>query len=386
MASASKKANTPGQPALLRAMSDAVLAMTAAHQVERVLQLLAESARELAGARYAAIGIPDGEGGFAAFIHTGMSDELVAQIGPLPRSHGVLAAMLSETEPYRTPDIRTDPRFEWWPDAHPRMTSFLGVPVVSHGQVIAAFYLTDKIGASEFTLDDQATIEMLAAHAAIAIENARLYERSRELSVIEERNRLARELHDSVIQMLFSISLTAEAVTDLIDRSPSQAKTQAETLRDLAREASQEMRSLIFELRPAELESDGLLPTLRKHIDVVWRVSHKEIELRDEGYVCQPLALEKELFRIVQEALNNAVKHSEASHIAVSLGIDEGQVAIAVEDNGVGFNPDDPLIRTRRLGLTTMAERTEALGGRMRIKSKRGKGTRVLVEAPVAIE
>ena len=192
-----------GQASLLKAMSDAVLAMTAAHQVERVLQLLAESARELASARYAAIGIPDDEGGFAAFIHTGMSDDLVAKIGPLPRRHGLLAAMLSETEPYRAPDIRRDPRFEWWPDAHPRMASFLGVPVMSHGAVIAAFYLTDKIGAREFTADDQATIEMLAAHAAIAIENARLYERSRELTVTEERNRLARELHDSVIQMLF---------------------------------------------------------------------------------------------------------------------------------------------------------------------------------------
>src|ERR1700674_2577297 len=384
MTSASKKANAAHQPALLRAMSDAVLAMTAAHQVERVLQLLAESARELAGARYAAIGIPDDEGGFAAFIHSGMSDDLIARIGPLPRSHGLLAAMLAESEPYRTRDIRKDPRFEWGPGAHPRMTSFLGVPVASHGRVIAAFYLTDKIGASEFTLDDQATIEMLAAHAAIAIENARLYERSRELSVTEERNRLARELHDSVVQMLFSISLTAEAVTGLIDRDPGEAKAQAEALRELARQASQEMRSLIFELRPAELESDGLLPTLHKHIDVVRRVSHKEIELRDEGYVRQPLALEKELFRIVQEALNNAVKHSGASQIAVSLGVRDGQATVTVEDNGVGFDPADPLIRTRRLGLTSMEERAEALGGKMRIKSKRGKGTRVLVEAPFA--
>lgn len=380
MAAAKKPNETP----LLRAMSDAVLAMTAAHQVERVLQLLAESARTLAGARYSAIGIPDGEGGFAAFIHTGMSDELVARIGPLPRTHGLLAAMLEEREPYRTTDIRKDPRFEWWPDAHPRMKSFLGVPVISHGEVIAAFYLTDKKGAEEFTRADQSTIEMLAAHAAIAIENARLYERSRELTVTEERNRLARELHDSVIQMLFSISLTAEAVTGLIERDPDAAKAQAETLRDLAREASQEMRSLIFELRPAELEADGLVPTLRKHIDVVRRISHKRIELSEDGYERQPLPLEKELFRIIQEALNNAVKHSEAERIAVSLASKNGSVAIAIEDDGVGFDPSDPLIRTRRLGMTSMEERAEALGGEMRITSKRGKGTRVRVKVPLA--
>ena len=365
-------------------MSDAVLAMAAERRIEGVLQLLAEGARRLARARYAAIGIPDEEGGFAAFIHTGMSDELVARIGPLPRTHGLLAAALSETRPYRTPDIRRDPRFEWWPDAHPRMSSFLGVPIISKGATVAAFYLTDKIGARQFTEHDQSTIAMLAAHAAIAIENARLYERSRELSVIEERNRLARELHDSVTQTLFSISLTAEAVAGLIDTSPAAAKSQAEELKNLAREASQEMHSLIFELRPAELESDGLVPTLRKHVDVVRRISHKEIELREDGYELQPLALEKELFRIAQEALNNAVKHSDASHISVSLAMSDGRAAITVEDDGVGFDPSDPLIRARHLGMTSMEERAEALGGEVSIESERGRGTSVRVEVPIA--
>ena len=137
------------------------------------------------------------------------------------------------------------------------------------------------------------------------------------------------------------------------------------------------MRSLIFELRPAELESDGLVPTLRKHIDVVRRISHKRIELSEDGYERQPLPVEKELFRIIQEALNNAVKHSEAERIAVSLASKNGNVAITVEDDGVGFHPSDPLIRTRRLGMTSMEERVEALGGEMSIKSKCGKGTRV---------
>ena len=152
-------------------MSDAVLAMTAELRVEGMLQRLVESARGLVQAQYAALGIPDGEGGFAQFITSGMSDELMRAIGPLPRTHGLLGAMLEETTPYRTSDIRKDPRFEWWPPPHPRMTSFLGVPILSKGKVIAAFYLTEKIGASDFSEDDQRTIEMLAAHAAIAIEN-----------------------------------------------------------------------------------------------------------------------------------------------------------------------------------------------------------------------
>ncbi len=179
---------------LLHAISDAVLAILGERRPERSLRRLVESARSLVGAKYAALGIPD-EGGeeFRQFIFTGMSDELVAKIGPLPRRHGLLAAMLKEASAYRTADVRQDPRFEWWPDAHPRMSSFLGVPIVSGDEVIAALYLTDKIGAPEFSDEDQEAIEMLAAHAAVAIENARLHERSRELSAVEERNRLARE-------------------------------------------------------------------------------------------------------------------------------------------------------------------------------------------------
>ncbi len=369
---------------LLLAMSEAILSMAAEPRVERVLRKLVESAGELVDAGYAALGIPDDEGeGFAEFIYTGMSAELVAKIGPLPRRHGLLAAMLKDTQPFRTPDVRKDPRFQWWPDAHPRMSSFLGVPVVSQGKVIAAFYLTDKMGATEFSQADQETIEMLAAHAAVAIENARLYERSREFSVIEERNRLARDLHDSVTQTLFGMSLTAEAAAAGIDRDPDGAKEQLQSLRDLARAALQEMRSLIFELRPAELEADGLVPTLQKHIDVVRRITRREIELREDGYESQSTVVEKELFRIVQEALNNAVKHSQAGRIEIELTLREGRLKLVVSDQGVGFDPSDPQIRARRLGITSMEERTEQLGGELRIESTVGRGTRVELELPV---
>jgi signal transduction histidine kinase len=372
------------ESSLLRAMSDAILAMVAEPRVERVLRKLVESARELVDARYAALGIPDDQGeGFAEFIYAGMTDELVAKIGPLPRRHGLLAAMLSETQPYRSQDIREDPRFQWWPDAHPRMSSFLGVPIVSKAKVIAAFYLTDKMGAKEFSQADQQTIEMLAAHAAVAIENARLYERSRELSVIEERNRLARDLHDSVTQTLFSMSLTAEAAVAAIGSDPQAAKDQIENLRELARAAVLEMRSLIFELRPAELESDGLLPTLQKHIDVVRRTTRREIELREDGYERQSTAVEKELFRIAQEALNNAIKHSQAGRIEIELTLREGRLKLVVSDDGVGFDPSDQQIRSRRLGITSMEERAEQIGGELRIESTVGRGTRVVLEAPV---
>src|ERR671916_1917903 len=263
-----------------RTLSDVVLALAAEREVEPVLQRLVHVARELGHARYAALGVPDGEGAFARFITSGMSDELIAAMGPLPRTHGLLGAMLESPEPHRTPDIRRHRRFRgWWPSAHPQMRSFLGVPIVARGSVIAAFYLTDKEGADEFGAYDQRLIETLAAHAAVAIENVRLLERSRELSIVEERNRLARELHDSVIQKLFGLVLSAEAAATMIGRD-DEAGEQVARLGELAQEALTDLRDLIFELRPPSLEDEGLAATLRKHVDMVRRVHGRDIELR----------------------------------------------------------------------------------------------------------
>ncbi len=197
-----------------------------------------------------------------------MSDELIAKLGPLPRQHGMLGAMLETAEPFIYPDIHDHPRFRgWWPSAHPDMRSFLGVPIVTPEGVIGAFYLTDKEGADGFGASDREMIELLAAHAAIAITNAGLYERSRELSILEERNRLALELHDAVSQKLFGLVLTAEAAGAQLGRDDEAARVHVTRLQALAREALDELRSLILELRPPELERDGLCGALRKHVD-----------------------------------------------------------------------------------------------------------------------
>ena len=243
----------------VRAMSDAVLAIAGERSVDTVLQRIVHAARELAGARYAALGVPDGEGAFARFITSGMTEAEIEAMGPLPRTHGLLGAMLESEDSYRTLDIRRDPRFRgWWPSAHPQMASFLGVPIVARGEVIGAFYLTDKERAEGFSEEDQELIEMLAPHAAVAMENARLYERSRELSIVEERNRLARELHDSLVQKLFGVVLAAQSAGTLLERDSDAAREQVEHLQELAREAVVELRSLVFQLRPAELETEGL--------------------------------------------------------------------------------------------------------------------------------
>jgi signal transduction histidine kinase len=366
----------------LRELSDAVLAVAAQRSVDEVLQGLVDRARELAGARYAALGIPDGDGGFSRFLVAGMSDELIARLGPLPRTHGMLGAMLETAAPYRTHDIHSDPRFRgWWPSAHPDMRSFLGVPIVVAEGVIGAFYLTQKEGAEVFDDADQELIELLAAHAAIAITNARLYERSRELSMLSERNRLALELHDAVSQKLFSVMLTAEAAATQLERDPAAASEQVQRVRDLAGEALDELRSLILGLRPPELERDGLELTVQKTAEMLGRVHDVEVELITDGEAISGNGdgeHDLALLRIVHEALHNAVRHSGASRIVVRLEAD----GLEVTDDGVGFEPARAELRSRHLGLTSMEERARELGGRLEIRSAPGAGTTVRLTVP----
>jgi len=363
------------------ALSDVLLAVASERSVASILQQLVHAARELAGARYAALGVPDGEGAFAEFITSGMSDKLIASMGPLPRTHGLLGAMLEADRPYRTRDIHDDPRFKgWWPRAHPDMRSFLGVPIVSRSGVIGAFYLTEKLAAPEFDEDDEKLIVMLAAHAATTIENARLYERSRELSIVEERNRLARELHDSVSQKLFGLVLSAEAAGTLLDRDPGEARAELDRLRTLAQEVMEELRSLVFELRPPALESEGLATALRKHVDVLRRVYRREIHLELTGTPRRVPELEREVFRVAQEALQNALRHADATRLDVELAANDRRLLLTVRDDGVGFDPQAAGVRSRRLGLTSMEERAEALGGTLSIESRPGEGTTVRLE------
>ena len=355
------------------ALSEAVLVIASETQLEPVLLKLVDSARELVRAKYAALGIPDGRGGFAKFLTSGMSDELIDEIGPLPRTHGLLAALFEDTASFRVGDVTKDPRFEWWPPAHPFMRSFLGVPIVAKGTIVGAIYLTDKEDEAEFDEADQHLIELFAAHAAIAIENATLFERSRELTVVEERNRLARDLHDSVVQTMFSLSLTAEAARN-------GAREQIDQVGELAKQALAELRSIVFELRPADLAAEGLIPTLVKHTEVLQRVFAQDIDVQVLSERALDPSVELELFRIVQEALSNALKHAQASKVTVVIDLDAVPARIEIDDDGLGFDPESVPVRARHLGLLSMEERAGGIGGTLRIDSAPGRGTRVAVE------
>jgi signal transduction histidine kinase len=366
----------------LRDVSAAVLAVTAHLSVRDVLTTILSAARKLVGARYAALGVPDEDGGFAEFLADGITDEEWGAIGPLPQQHGVLGLMLCDPNPVRLANIRDHPHFGWWPKEHPVMTDFLGMPISDGDEIIGELFLANSCKPGGFTAEDEELVRLLAAHAAIALVNARLYEHSRELSIVEERNRIARELHDAVSQKLFSLRLTADAASALIERDPRRAVEELATVRRLAAEASSELRTIVVGNRPTDLAGDGLDRALRKQVELLDRV-HAPV-LRFTGCGCVPKLTEQGqdvVFRIAQEALHNALRHANASRIDVTLTADVDVTVLSVTDDGVGFAPAST-VAGRRLGLASMRERAEEAGGVLTVTSEPGGGTTVRLEVP----
>lgn len=379
----------------LAAVSSALLAMSRHLEVRDVLKTIVASARELLDAQYAALGVPDDHGGFAQFVVDGVSDEQWKAIGPLPRQHGILAAMLHEARPERLADVRKDPRFEGWPSAHPDMSDFLGLPIRDGDEVIGALFLANKLrpgeghpphpepkGGCGFTEQDEELLSILAQHAAIALTNARLYERSRELTIAEERSRLAHELHDAVSQKLFSLRLTAQAAAALVDRDPARAKGELQQVAALAAEAAEELRAAVVELRPAALDEDGLIATLRTQIQVLDRAHTARVTFAVHKFRALPAAQEEAMLRVAQEALHNALRHSGAEHVDVTVDRRGCGAVLRVTDDGSGFEPHTVRRAGRHLGLVSMRDRAGGVGGTLAVESAPGKGTTIELEVP----
>ncbi|MBW5482696.1 GAF domain-containing sensor histidine kinase [Streptomyces bambusae] len=378
---------TNGPRSGLAAVSTALLAMSRRLEVRDVLKTIVVSARELLDAEYAALGVPDDHGGFAQFVVDGISDEQWRAIGPLPRQHGILDSMLHHQQAERLADVREDPRFGGWPAEHPEMADFLGLPVRDGDEILGALFLANKRGphppgTAGFTEEDEEVLGILAQHAAIALTNARLYERSRELTIAEERSRLAHELHDAVAQKLFSLRLTAQAATALVDRDPARAKDELHQVAALAAEAADELRAAVVELRPAALDEDGLVATLRNQVQVLDRAHTAHVTFTCDGVRALPAAQEEALLRVSQEALHNALRHSGADRVAVSLTRSEGRVLLRVTDDGSGFDPQSVRRAGRHLGLVSMRDRASGAGGRLTVHSAPGEGTTIEMEIP----
>ncbi|MEU6332563.1 MULTISPECIES: GAF domain-containing sensor histidine kinase [unclassified Streptomyces] len=378
---------TNGPGAGIPAVSTAILAMSRHLEVRDVLKTIVASARELLDAEYAALGVPDDHGGFAQFVVDGVSAEQWKAIGPLPRQHGILAAMLHNATPERLADVRADPRFGGWPSAHPDMSDFLGLPVADGDEILGALFLANKrcskpAGDCGFTEEDERLLGILAQHAAIALTNARLYERSRELTIAGERARLAHELHDAVAQKLFSLRLTAQAATALVDRDPARAKDELHQVTALAAEAADELRAAVIELRPAALDEDGLVATLRSQAQVLDRAHCARVTFAAHSVRALPAAQEEALLRVAQEALHNALRHSGAELVEVTLTRNGQGALLRIADDGCGFDPGAVRRAGRHLGLVSMRDRASGVGGKLTVESEPGKGTTVEMEVP----
>ncbi|GFE26045.1 GAF domain-containing sensor histidine kinase [Streptomyces nigrescens] len=378
---------TNGPGAGIPAVSTAILAMSRHLEVRDVLKTIVASARELLDAEYAALGVPDDHGGFAQFVVDGVSAEQWKAIGPLPRQHGILAAMLHNATPERLADVREDPRFGGWPAAHPDMSDFLGLPVADGDEILGALFLANKrcpkpAGGCGFTEEDERLLGILAQHAAIALTNARLYERSRELTIAGERARLAHELHDAVAQKLFSLRLTAQAATALVDRDPARAKDELHQVAALAAEAADELRAAVIELRPAALDEDGLVATLRSQAQVLDRAHSARVTFAANSVRALPAAQEEAVLRVAQEALHNALRHSGAKTVEVTLTRNGQGALLRIADDGCGFDPRAVRRAGRHLGLVSMHDRAGGVGGKLTVESEPGKGTAVEMEVP----
>ncbi len=376
-----------GPGAGLSRVSGALLAMSRHLEVRDVLKTIVVSARELLDAEYAALGVSDDHGGFAQFVVDGVSDEQWKAIGPLPRQHGILAAMLKDATPQRLADVRRDVRFGGWPSAHPEMSDFLGLPIADGDEVLGAVFLANKRcpkpeGGCGFTAEDEELLAILAQHAAIALTNARLYERSRELTIAGERARLAHELHDAVSQKLFSLRLTAQAATALVDRDPARAKDELQQIALLAAEATDELRSAVVELRPAALDEDGLVATLRTQVQVLDRAHTAQVTFACHGVRALPAAQEGAVLRVAQEALHNALRHADARQVDVTLARHGQGARLRVADDGRGFDPLAVRRAGRHLGLVSMRDRAGGVGGALTVESAPGKGTVIEMEVP----
>jgi signal transduction histidine kinase len=301
----------------------------------------------------------------------------------IPTDASFAAEALRTNRPQRSNDAQNDPRGFRQSLVLGNTRTILSVPMKTRQRTVGVLSVYNKEGEGGFTDRDAELATFFANQAAAAIENARLYEQTREYAVVEERNRLARELHDSVTQSLFSVTLLCEAALSLMDRDPTKARERLERANDLAQGALAEMRALIFQLRPMTLQEEGLLSALKKHLNALHSRHGRVVQLQVVGTARRlPAEIEDATFRIVQEGLNNVIKHADSQTATVVLEFAPGSVRSSVTDNGVGFDPNAPR-QSGTLGMSTMRERAEAAGGRLTITSAPAKGTTVTAEFPL---
>lgn len=349
-------------PKRLRQLLDAVLTVGSDLELDAILRRITASAAELVDARYAALGVLDAAGtGLSQFITVGIDDEEKARIGHLPKGRGILGLLIDDAQPLRLPDLREHPDSFGFPANHPPMHSFLGVPVLVRGEVFGNLYLTDKTTAEVFTDVDEELVVGLAAAAGIAIENARLLERVRDIGQIEDRERIARDLHDTVIQRLFATGLSLQATLPLVHREPLAASKRIEDAVGELDVTVQQIRTAIFGLEAARASDQGLRTQVLALAQEAAEGLGFEPRVLFDGPVDAQVgsAVIGDVLAVVQEALSNVVRHARATHVEVEVQAGD-ELVVRVTDDGIG---PEGVEGRRGNGVDNMAARAARHGG-----------------------
>jgi signal transduction histidine kinase len=373
-------------PRSLRQLLDAVLTVGSDLDLPAILERITHAAVELVDARYGALGVlDDSRTRLAQFITVGLDDETRAAIGDLPEGHGILGLLIVDARPIRLPDLHEHPDSYGFPPNHPPMRSFLGVPIRVRGEVFGNLYLTDKTSAEVFTDVDEELVVGLAAAAAVAIDNARLHARVQELALVDDRARIARDLHDTVIQRLFATGLSLQGAAALIRNDPATATTRVEAAVDDLDATVKQIRSAIFALEPGAAASPattGLRAQVLALVKELASTLGAEPSVVFEGPVdaATPDHLDGDVLATLRESLSNVARHAGADRVDIVLGITERSLRLRVCDNGIG-PPDRDTPRGR--GLDNMAARARRRGGRFEIGPAEPRGTILTWQVPL---
>jgi signal transduction histidine kinase len=344
-----------------------------AADLEAILDRVVVTAVMTTGAKYGALGVIGGHGTLSEFHHRGMEPGTAARIGHLPVGRGVLGTLTRTGETLRLDEITSHPDSVGFPPDHPPMGAFLGVPIAVGPSMFGNLYLTEKPGG--FTSEDERVIEGLAVLAGSAINTARLRSKVNDLAIVGERERIARDIHDSIIQDLFGMGLGLQGLSMRIDAPASH---------DLSRYVDQidsvitRLRSLIFDLSHPGAEGESPRAAIRRLLDRLSEPFDTAITLNMSVDQFSETALTDEIRHIVQEAVSNALRHSGGKSVTVNIDAFPDSVLVTVADDGSGFDPDAV---TRGLGLDNLEARLKRLDGELAIRSEDGKGT--IVEARI---
>ena len=373
--------------ATLYALDRATQAIAGELDIERVLQLIVDSVRDLVGSKYAALGIVGDSGRIQRFITSGISTEHRMLIGALPSGYGLLGTLIRDGVTLRIPDISKHPDTYGFPPDHPEMHSFLGVPVHVGTETVGNFYLTEKRDAPEFSAADEELVEMFARHAGIAIQNARLHHDVQQLAVVDERLRISRDLHDGIIQSIYAVSLSLEDVLELIESDRTEAQARVDRAIDRLHTTIGDIRGFITGLGAGLGDGAGLRAALEDMASDVLGGSGIEVSV-DVAAASEldrrlPPEANHELLQIAREAVSNVARHSGARQATLAVVVEGDAAIVRIEDDGRGFDPAERR-GSGHFGLANLRDRAAGVGGTLTIGSEPGNGTRIMIRLPLA--